>query len=322
MAWIAEWNHGGPLEWNWIRYPYSSEKQARVDTEFWLNNNFPDQWYADPNAKGVWKHKGEDARYALAVLSEDGGGEKVTAWEVHINRDGPKESSFFKGGLYASEAEAVTWAESEMNRRYAQFWERVNYQWDWAEKGVGGFNLAWMKQVDTEVEPMLYIFDLDDTLIDGFVKRHPYERVVALPGRVERLRELQFAQGHNIAICTNQANIAFGYNTEAEAYEKFRKVYEVLELSPEQVPLMVCFSHPGSKDDRYNHPTDMNRRKPAPAMILEAQAFFDGMGLHYRGSRVVYVGDRKEDQGAADNAEVSFEWTWEFFGDPVPKEIE
>ena len=62
---------------------------------------------------------------------------------------------------------------------------------------------------------MLYIFDLDDTLVKGYLFRpdKDYHAVELLPGVKERLESLWY-QGHAIAIATNQGGIAFGYNSE------------------------------------------------------------------------------------------------------------
>ena len=65
-----------------------------------------------------------------------------------------------------------------------------------------------------------------------------------------------------------------------------------------------------SRDERYNQPEDAERRKPSGRMIIEAidaheDAAYDG---------VLYVGDRSEDERAALDADVSFEWATDFFG--------
>jgi D-glycero-D-manno-heptose 1,7-bisphosphate phosphatase len=123
---------------------------------------------------------------------------------------------------------------------------------------------------------MLILYDLDGTLIRSYLDepRIPYETIELLPGRRERLAAL-LAQGHRVGLVTNQAGIAFGYNTEADAHEKIRETIEVLELPPD-TPYRVCFAHPKSRNPRYNSPIQIARRKPSPAMIYEIMALYPG----------------------------------------------
>lgn len=165
----------------------------------------------------------------------------------------------------------------------------------------------------------LYVFDLDDTLIDGYVKRHPYDRVEPLPGRVDKLDELLNA-GHDIAIVTNQGGVAFGYNTEDQFHSKIYTALFKLGLSI-TTRYAVCFSDWRSNDKRYNKPEDCARRKPSGAMIHEVMRHFGILpqAPDTLADLVLYVGDRPEDQQAAANADVPFMWAWEFFGDPKPE---
>lgn len=167
----------------------------------------------------------------------------------------------------------------------------------------------------------LYIFDLDDTLIEGYVKKHPYDRVEPLPGRADKLDEL-IKDDHDIAIVTNQGGVAFGYNTEDQFHSKMYTALFKLGL-PVSTQYAVCFSDLRSKDERYNKTEDCARRKPSGAMIHEVMRYF-GMLPQVPGSGaldnlVLYIGDRPEDQQAAINADVPFMWSWEFFGDPKPE---
>jgi D-glycero-D-manno-heptose 1,7-bisphosphate phosphatase len=156
---------------------------------------------------------------------------------------------------------------------------------------------------------MLYIFDLDDTLIEGYVKKQPYNCVIVLENRKERLAGLM-EEGHEIAIVTNQGGIGFGFNTEAEYHLKIAQALDDLGLSHD-TSVAVCFSHPQSQNRVYNRPEDYTRRKPSGAMIKEVMR-----ANEYAARRgVLYVGDRPEDSAAADDAGVQFAWTWDFFGD-------
>lgn len=154
---------------------------------------------------------------------------------------------------------------------------------------------------------MLYLFDLDDTLIEGYVKQHPYSRVEVLPGRIERIATLR-ADGHIIGIITNQGGIAFGYNTEDDARTKFGQALKKLGLLAD-TQIAVCYSDSRSKDGRYNTPADVARRKPSGAMIRELTAANSEQATQ----GVLFVGDRPEDEAAATDAGVPFQWAHEFF---------
>jgi D-glycero-D-manno-heptose 1,7-bisphosphate phosphatase len=156
----------------------------------------------------------------------------------------------------------------------------------------------------------LYIFDLDGTLIEGYINPpQPFERVEPLPQRAAKLAALR-ADGHIIAIATNQGGVAFGYNSEKDVRAKFARALEALGL-PDNTHIAFCFSDARSKDARYNKPEDVARRKPSGAMLREIMAAFPDAAA----KGVFYVGDRPEDQAAAADAGVPFMWAADFFGD-------
>jgi D-glycero-D-manno-heptose 1,7-bisphosphate phosphatase len=166
---------------------------------------------------------------------------------------------------------------------------------------------------------MLYIFDLDGTLIASYMNRRDknYHIVELLPNTQDKLNTL-LVEGHQLGIVTNQAGVAFGHITEKDYAKKINKVFEILGLSGDSFPVSVCFSEPRSKKNAYNKPADCARRKPSGAMIREIMAFYDVQ----EAAQVMYIGDRPEDKQAATNAGVSFMWAWEFFDRPYPEGAE
>lgn len=158
---------------------------------------------------------------------------------------------------------------------------------------------------------MLYLFDLDGTLISSYMENHDraYDVWAPLPGRAERLREL-VEGGHAIAIITNQAGVGLGYTSEAVAWAKIRAALTALGLPADGIAAYACFAHKGARRPEYREPRELARRKPSGAMIREA------MADHQEAARlgVLYVGDRPEDQAAAQDAGVAFQWAEEFFG--------
>lgn len=175
---------------------------------------------------------------------------------------------------------------------------------------------------------MLYLFDLDGTLISGYMDRRDKDFTVweVLPGRREYLAEL-LARGNTIAIVTNQGGVAFGHVTADAARGKLFAAAHALGLGnkvrivqgtpapfidPPETPLTIytCF-HDMRGQAPYNDPAWAARRKPSGAMIREA------VREHPRAAAfgVLYVGDRPEDEAAAHDAQVAFQWAHIFFKD-------
>lgn len=153
---------------------------------------------------------------------------------------------------------------------------------------------------------MLYIFDLDGTLIQGYMDGGDYAHVQPLPGRIEKLAELRVV-GHTVAIATNQGGIAFGYNSEGDFKAKLLEALRALKLARD-TPVKVCFHHPTASIERYRDPEGCARRKPSGAMLKELM-----QELGHTTATTMYIGDRPEDDQAAAHAEVAFMWERDFF---------
>jgi histidinol phosphatase-like enzyme len=175
-----------------------------------------------------------------------------------------------------------------------------------------------------------YLFDLDGTLIVGYMDRSDkdFAPVELLPGVAETWKRLRWETGNNMAIVTNQAGVAFGFISEEDVILKFQRVasalgYDWIEVhSGGDEPLEleslvpggegvlrfhVCYTHPKATVEQYQEDNLVSdRRKPSPLMINEAR---DGEAT----TRVIFVGDSREDEGAARNAGVPFQWAREFF---------
>lgn len=163
---------------------------------------------------------------------------------------------------------------------------------------------------------MLYLFDMDGTLISGYMDTpdKAYDRWEVLPGRWAKIAALRNA-GHACCIVTNQGGVAFGHVTEDQADAKIDQVLRLLGLYPTRQDgsglrrvVYACYS-----DERgtppWNDPADAARRKPSGAMLREA------MREHWKAAAggVLFVGDRPEDEAAARDAGVPFQWAHEFF---------
>lgn len=170
---------------------------------------------------------------------------------------------------------------------------------------------------------MLYAFDLDGTLIRSFMREGPggdrpeYDLVEPMPGRRRRLAELR-AAGNTVALVTNQAGVAFGYQTEEQVWTKLRVAKVMLDLPLETVA-MVCFAHPKRSGPSAcadiqttgSRPCwDPGRRKPSGVMLRDLMALY-GLGP----AEVVFVGDMDSDAAAAADAGCTFVVAWDFFGE-------
>lgn len=156
---------------------------------------------------------------------------------------------------------------------------------------------------------MLYLFDLDGTLITSYMDNadRDYHHWSILPHRVEVLAKL-LVEGHQLGIVTNQAGVAFGHIQEREVTERLSRVFIALGL-PQDTPVQASFGHAKSHKPAYRTPEMLLRRKPSGQMIREHM-------MHYPAAAaegVLYVGDRPEDQAAAEDAGVAFQWEHDFF---------
>jgi D-glycero-D-manno-heptose 1,7-bisphosphate phosphatase len=157
---------------------------------------------------------------------------------------------------------------------------------------------------------MLYLFDLDGTLISGYMNNpdKDYNRWEVLPGRRERLSRL-LARGNRIAIVTNQGGVAFGFVDEQTAWNKIYAAALACGLPPDTIRTYACFHHERGKAP-WNDPVLAQRRKPSGDMIKEAMIGYPEAAA----LGVLMVGDREEDLQAAQAADVGFQWAHVFFG--------
>lgn len=143
---------------------------------------------------------------------------------------------------------------------------------------------------------MLYLFDLDGTLITSYMDNpdKDYHTWEPITGRGHKLHQLRLA-GHIVGVVTNQAGVAYGFIGEQDWTQKWAEVCHRLRLDWQAC--YVCFDKSGP------------RRKPSGAMLREAMSDYAA----HAAEGVLYVGDRPEDEGAARDAGVPFQWAEQFF---------
>jgi D-glycero-D-manno-heptose 1,7-bisphosphate phosphatase len=152
----------------------------------------------------------------------------------------------------------------------------------------------------------LIIFDTDGTLVEtasGATFRKEASDWQWLPGRIEKLRELK-AQGTRLAVATNQGGVAFGYMRQEHILKELTRMLKEGGFS--KAALYVCYNHPKATVAEFKHLD--NRRKPGCGMLEEAMEDFEAQP-----EETLMVGDRDEDQEAAQRAGCHFMWAHEFF---------
>lgn len=157
--------------------------------------------------------------------------------------------------------------------------------------------------------------------VDNVLVWHPKGAAVGSPfrqdagdaefitGRVNVLNSLR-EEGHQIVFICNEGGVAFNlldkdaleHNLQEMAAQVGAKVY-------------VCFHHPSPKAP---HPeyggVDCPDRMPRPGMILRALA---DAGIKDQPRRMLFVGDRKEYQQAAQAAGIRYYPSRSFFSDAM-----
>ncbi len=156
------------------------------------------------------------------------------------------------------------------------------------------------------------IFDVDWTLTKpktGGTFRESADDWQWLPGRREKLAEIQ-AEGIPTAYATNQGGVGFPWSKYSQA-DLFIELIEFGNQGNFDTG-RICYSIPNEKAlPAYYHPNDP-RRKPNPGMLLE---IMEELGVFPQ--ETLMVGDRPEDQQAAEAAGCAFQWADEFFSEVI-----
>jgi D-glycero-D-manno-heptose 1,7-bisphosphate phosphatase len=151
---------------------------------------------------------------------------------------------------------------------------------------------------------MLIVFDKDGTLVADVAGRPPnaISEQKLLPGVAEKCAELR-AQGHTLAVASNQGGVAYGYMSFAEAELIVAHAAGLIGAELAQ----MCPYHPKGTVEPWNR--EAACRKPNPGMLL---SIMEKAG--FGPEDTLYVGDWGTDEQAAEAAGVRFEWASKFFG--------
>jgi D-glycero-D-manno-heptose 1,7-bisphosphate phosphatase len=194
------------------------------------------------------------------------------------------------------------YCSSDCRAAEAKRWEELTA----VAKKVREARQRWLALIDT-VD--LVIFDADGTLCttaSGQTFRRGAADWKVLPRRPEVLQELA-TMGKGRALASNQGGVAFGHLKDEEISAELYRLGAALGI----VVVWWCPHHPQGTVPGFTE--DCPHRKPKPGMltgIMEQQGASP--------ERTLFVGDRPEDQQAAQAAGTRFAWAWEFFEDPEP----
>lgn len=152
---------------------------------------------------------------------------------------------------------------------------------------------------------MLYIFDKDGTLVQDIDGKRPPNKLheqKPIPGVLAKCQAL-IAEGHLLAVASNQGGVAFGFISAAEAHAMVKQITDYIGATT----YAVCVTHPNGK--RKAAKRESRFRKPGGGMI---EYLMDAFGV--LPAETVYIGDLDTDQQAAEAAGVKFVWAKDFFG--------
>jgi D-glycero-D-manno-heptose 1,7-bisphosphate phosphatase len=150
----------------------------------------------------------------------------------------------------------------------------------------------------------LFLFDVDGTLVktkSGDEFRKTPDDWELLPGRKEYITKL-LKDGFEVALITNQGGAAFGYFELVEMHQQIADLASQLG----DIAFYIDYTHPKGFVSGLGR--NSWRRKPGPGMVYEAI-----LSACVNPDETVFIGDRPEDQEAAENAKIDFIWSDEFF---------
>lgn len=156
-------------------------------------------------------------------------------------------------------------------------------------------------------EGHLYIFDADNTIRVCTNHKSHYPRTLEEQQPIEWMRERLSTidwSNHSFGVATNQADVAKGefnqLKAEWLAMCAVRSVLGHRNCRASNAQVRIC---------PHRSATGCACKKPSPWMLLDL-----ARAHHVPLAQVTYVGDMDLDKQAAANANVRFEWAWEFCG--------
>ena len=144
---------------------------------------------------------------------------------------------------------------------------------------------------------MLYIFDKDGTLVHNIDGERPANTLDEQKPFDDVLPKCQalIAQGHYLAVASNQGGVAFGFMSAAQAHIMVKGIADYIGATT----YAVCVTHPNGRKKAAKR--ESRFRKPQGGMI---EYLMDAFGV--LPAETVYIGDMDTDREAAEAAGVGF----------------
>ena len=152
---------------------------------------------------------------------------------------------------------------------------------------------------------MLYIFDKDGTLVqdvDGKRPPNTLEEQKPFPDVLGKCQAL-IAEGHLLAVASNQGGVAFGMMTATQAHTLVQHITTYIGATT----YAICVTHPKGRKKAAKRESQF--RKPNGGMI---EYLMDAFGVSKEDT--MYIGDLDSDREAAEAVGVTFAWAKDFFG--------
>jgi len=158
---------------------------------------------------------------------------------------------------------------------------------------------------------VLYL-DLDGTVRYGkdelghFVNEP--KDVAIFPEALEQMRRAK-DQGWRIVGVTNQGGVSLGFMSIELANECLKATFELTEKLFDRI--MMCVHHPDAKDPEF---AVCWCRKPRAGLVIDGALSLNQQhpDEYYPPHMALFVGDRPEDKGCAEAANISFRWAEEW----------
>lgn len=169
----------------------------------------------------------------------------------------------------------------------------------------------------TEKQTRVLYVDLDGTIRKGLAELGRFvngpEDVELFDGVKERLRRYK-QSGYRIIAVSNQGGIATGQVAALHVLAAMKRTHELTGNAFDKITW--CQHHPQAADPEYRV---CWCRKPRIGGLVEAAIdLARATGEYYPPHLALFVGDRPEDQGCAENAGIPFMWAteWRERGEP------
>ena len=115
---------------------------------------------------------------------------------------------------------------------------------------------------------------------------------------------------------TNQGGVAHGFKTPAMCDAEVDATLRLFRRDPFTV-VKTAYCDDRGKVEPWRHRSLL--RKPGYGMLVLCEVELWELGVIVDWGNSLMVGDREDDKGCADSADIAFRWAHDFFGRPEPR---